>query len=241
MGTSNAIGGISLPPGDHEKLTRRAALTALGLAGFSGLAGCVGQNNLLWRHFGLLLHKPRAATLKRADVAKFAAASIAVRAGNRPEGLVLLDRIEGRDLYWLSSDRILLVTRGGRLTQTAGLRANLGHTVFPVPDPVDGAILSSSGERSTRLLDYEEFGIGLEADSEFRVEKKQPITILGAALPTLRVRERVRVRSLKWGFTNTYWAHEQTGAVWRSSQHFHPDYPALTITTLRPVRADANG
>ena len=217
-------------------LTRRAALLGLTAA---GLAGCVKSDNVLLQHARLLTGTFKVNKgLTREDVAKFQAASIAARFGGGLEVLILLQRIEGRNLYWLSTDRVMLVTRGGRLVQTAGFPNDLAHTSFLGPDPVDRGLLHANGQMSVRQLDYDEFGTALFATSKYRVVKKDPIRIIGATIPTVRVSERVRMRSLKWHFTNTYWVHEETGAVWQSRQRFHPDHPALTLTTMRPVRED---
>jgi len=215
--------------------TRRALV--LGLAA-AGLSSCIGQTLLMNRQLGfaagLFARKPR---LTREQVAKYAAASISVRmAGGSGEAMVLLNRIEGRDLFWLSIDRVLLVTRGGRLVQTAGLNVNLARTMLPVPDPVDGALLTSDRVYAQRTLDYDDFGLGLEARSRFYVQRKDPIVVLGSTLPTVRVIEEGHVKALKWYFTNTYWVHGETGAVWRSRQHFHPDSSAIVLTTLRPAQ-----
>jgi hypothetical protein len=198
----------------------------------------MGTDNVLLSHLRLLggtFAKPKG--LKREAVAKFAAASISVRVGGSAEALVLLNRIEGRNQFWFSSDEIMLVTRGGRLTQTSGFQTDLMHTEMTTPDPVDGALLRADHATSQRVLDYEDFGVGIQARSKYRVVRREPILIIGSTIPTVRVVEQVRVPTLKWWFTNTYWVHEQTGAVWKSRQHFHPERPVLTITTMRPVNA----
>ncbi|MFO1187821.1 MAG: YjbF family lipoprotein [Alphaproteobacteria bacterium] len=224
---------------DHPRawrLTRRAAL--LGLTA-TGLSACIKSDNVLLRHVQLLTGTFKVNKgLTREDVAKFQAASIAARFGGGQEVLILLQRVEGRNLYWLSTDRVMLVTRGGRLVQTAGFPNDLAHTSFIGPDPVDRGLLRAHGQMSVRQLDYDDFGLALFATSKYRVVKKDPIRIIGATIPTVRVTEKVRMRSLKWHYTNTYWVHEETGVVWQSRQRFHPDHPALTITTMRPVRED---
>ena len=213
-------------------MTRRLALMSL-----LALPACSTQDNLIFRHGSLALKaltaKPR--RLTREDVAKYNAASISVRIGNGAEGLILLNRIEHRDCFWLASSRVLIVTRGGRLIQTSGLRSNLMNTNMATPDPVDGALLTADRSKSIRSLDFEEYGFGIEATSRFELVKKEPVQILGTNLPMVRAREHVHVPDLKWHHSNTYWAHEETGAVWRSVQHYHPDQPAVTITTLRAV------
>lgn len=217
---------------------RRALVLGLGA---TGLSSCAGQSPLMNRQlqFAVSLFAP-APPLTREQVAKYASASISVHmSGSSGEAMVLLNRIEGRDLFWLTSDRILLVTRGGRLMQTAGLSVNLAHTVLTESDPVDGGLLSADRKRTQRDLDYDDYGMGLEARSRFYVQRKDPITVLGSTLPTVRVIEEAHVKALKWYFTNTYWVHGETGAVWRSRQHFHPDSSAIVLTTLRPVQMPA--
>lgn len=224
--------GVETP----HRISRRALM--LGLAGTLG--GCVASDGIVFRHAQLLWGATKGARpLSREDVARFQAASIAVRMGGSREVLVLLDRIAGRDYFWLSTDRVMLVTRGGRLVQTAGFPNDLLHTTLISPDPVDGRLLAMHGQMSLRTLDYEEYGTGLYATSKYRVLKKEPLSIIGSTIPTVRVRERVRMSSLKWRFTNYYWVHEQTGAVWRSRQYFHPAHPPLTMTVMRPAVAPA--
>jgi hypothetical protein len=225
---------LAIEPGPRQP-TRRALLLALAAA---GLSGCAHGDNIIWQHLKLLRRVGGSSGgLKREDVAKFPAASIAARLGGGREVLILLDRIEGRDYFWLSTDYVMLVTRGGRLMQTAGFANDLARTTLPAPDPVDGGLLGADRQNSLRLLDYEDFGTGVPATSKYRVVKKDPLTIIGSTIPTVRVIERVQIRPLKWYFTNTYWVHEETGQVWRSRQRFHPDHPALTITTMRPAHA----
>lgn len=238
MARRSATGEICLPSGENRipRLSRRAVLAGLA----ASLSACVPSESIVFRHAQLLWGGGKGGRpISRDDVARIPAASIAVRMGSSREVLVLLDRVDGRDHFWLSTDRVMLVTRGGRLIQTAGFPNDLQHTSFPSGDPVDGRLLAMNAQMSVRLLDYEEFGTGLPATSKYRVVKKEPLSIIGSTIPTVRVSERVRMRSLKWHFTNTYWVHEETGVIWRSRQHFHPDHPALTMTTMRPARPPA--
>lgn len=222
-------------------LSRRDALRLLaGLVPVAALAGCSTGGSLINEHARLAttgLFSRKSAGLTRDVVAQFPAASMGIKVGRKPEALILLSRVEDRDLVWRSGDNIVLVTRGGRLLKTAGLRSNLGGTHFITPDPVDGTLLSTVKTRMTRLIDLgPDYGTSLEARSTFTTQRSEKINILGAEIATVRVREKVRVPRLKWGHTNYYWADERTGFVWRSRQRFHINYPALTLTVLRPAR-----
>ena len=83
-----------------------------------------------------LTSRGRRPSLEKEQVAQIPYASMSVRVGRRGEQLIVLNRIEGRKLLWLSGDNIMLVTRDGRLVQTGGLRFNLIQTAFVGNDPL---------------------------------------------------------------------------------------------------------
>jgi len=222
---------------DSGNTRRRDVVLALGLSVLA-LGGCSDAMTAnRYRILTSALLRGRKTQLSRNDVAKYAAASIALRIGNSAPALILLREINDDEFIFASSDNYLIAMRGGRVMQTGGLRHNLSHTMLGSTDPADGGLLTADGAKCIRLLDYaEDYGIGIEARSEFELGHKETLKILGAAIPTMRVYEHVRVKSLSWRHRNIYWAHATTGSIWKTKQHTHPDLAPLTITTLRPVR-----
>jgi hypothetical protein len=63
---------------------------------------------------------------------------------------------------------------------------------------------------------------------------RENIEILGKAIPTIRIEEACRADALDWSFVNTYWAGAQSGMVWQSVQHIHPQLGPITTEILRP-------
>jgi len=214
----------------------RRAVLAGGLA--SGLLTSCADPGLFERNVQAIAkplfgHQTRGFT--RDQVAQFSAASISLEVGNSVPELLLLTSVNGADHIWGVRGQSIIQTRGGRLVATGGLRHDLARTENVSPDPAQGALLSSNGASCSRLLDFPgDYGFGCQANSKFHVEQRETLFILGAQLETMRIIERVRVTPIGWRHTNIFWADAQTGMVWRSRQHAHPDIEALTITTLRP-------
>jgi hypothetical protein len=225
-------------------LSRRALLrAAAGLAPLT-LFGCTGVPHAREDAAAMLhvLGRKRVREIPRSEVAKYAAASLQIQLGNGAAGLLLLRSVQGRDRLWQSSDNILIVTRGGRLMQTGGFKHDLEETTLLTHDPADGALLKSDGVKCIRTLAYAEEGEArstrIEAISRFEVVGPRTLEILGVTTPTMYVREHVYTREIVWRYRNEYWADLHSPTVWKSRQHIYPDYPPLTITTLRQVAAD---
>ena len=173
--------------------------------------------------------------LTRDQVAQFAAASVSVALGGGTPQLLLLTRVDGANHQWGLNGQMVLQTRGGRLTATGGFAHDLARTSELMPDPAQTGLLQAEDARCIRLLDYSDaYGTGCEAHSRFHVEGPETLEILGAHIATLRIAERVEVKTISWRHSNLFWVEQATGMVWRSQQHFHPDLAAMTITTMRP-------
>ena len=61
-------------------------------------------------------------------------ASLLLRIGKGPTGLVILESIDGERLTWVSADGVYLVTERGRIIATRGLPNNLVSTLNKVPN-----------------------------------------------------------------------------------------------------------
>lgn len=220
---------------NSEMRTRRRFVA--GACASALLAGCADpalfERNVRAFAKPIFGHSNRGFT--RDQVAQFAAASIELVVGGGVAQLLLLTSVSGPDHIWGIPDQTILQTRGGRLMATGGLAHDLSHTSNISTDPAEGNLLASDGAGCLRSLDFQDdYGVGCQAESKFSVENHETLTILGARLETVRIVEHVRVKTIGWRHTNTFWADASTGMVWRSRQHAHPDIGILTITTLRP-------
>lgn len=162
---------------------------------------------------------------------------MAAKIGRGPRGLMILGRIEGQELHWISSDRIVLVTRYGRVIRTAGLPANLKETRLIDLDPLEGL---REGRFETdpfrRLVDLappDHYQIMVTSNLELL--GKESIVIAELLFDTEVFRERCSARDFDWTFENRYWVDPDNGVIWKSIQHIHPDIPPVELELLKPA------
>lgn len=158
-------------------------------------------------------------------------ASIGVRLGDSNEIILVLATDDRGSQLWTSSQRIAIITQNGRVTRTAGLEHNLGGIQVQAANRTNAAAF-------TWLADFPDLSLyAVPITCRQMKVSDETITILGKEIQTRRVEERCASDSdsLDWSFKNTFWRDPQSGMAWKSTQHFHPNSPPLTIQTLRPV------
>ena len=161
-------------------------------------------------------------------------ATIAVKIGKGPRSLLVLWRIEGDALHWVSADGAVIVTRGGRVIRTAGLPTTIRDTLILGADPVvTGLQLELEKTTFTRQVDFPSTGT-VVMSSNFKVVGPKPINIVEIDLETILVEEEVVAGHLNWKFTNRYWVDPVDGFVWRSRQTIARDFPPVVIEVLKP-------
>ena len=175
--------------------------------------------------------------IERAAIAKLPYATMRAKIGRGQRSLIVLGRREGSDLHWFSADRVVLVTRQGRLVKTAGLPRNLRGTQLAAEDPVAGRLHELRQTlRASRTVDFDDdSGFGMPIDSWFDSLGPRTITILDIEFDTVLVRERNTSRTRRWNFDNFYWVDPVDGFVWKSVQHIVRDYPSIEIEVLKPA------
>jgi hypothetical protein len=160
----------------------------------------------------------------------------AYQKGSNQVALLILGKVEGEDLHWISSDRGVLVTRHGRLIRTVGFSENLMKTDFIGHDFFDGRNPASTVNilTGTRIIDLSpgnRYGIKIEARIKIGLNEK--IQIGNRIYDTIRVSEDCFASSLQWRYTNTYW-QDSNGRIWRSLQYFAPEAQPLIIEITKP-------
>lgn len=175
--------------------------------------------------------------IERAAIAKLPYATMTAKFGRGARGLMVLGRYDGRDRHWISGDRVVIVTRGGRVVKTAGLPENLKQTLAERPDPVDKTLHRLGGaERFVRRIDLDvgrRYGIPVE--STFEPIGSRKIAIVEIDFDTLLVRERNVAKTINWRFENLYWVDAVDGFVWKSRQHIARSFPPVDLEILKPA------
>lgn len=222
-------------PPDFSLSRRLVLLTALGF----GLSACSETIDTVVSDLDFSSEDDEGVPISRAKVDSIPYASIAAKIGNADKSLIVLGRVNQSELHWITADRISLVTRQGRLVQTAGLPSNLRRTELLGPDPLaalGGGRLPAASARLQRLVDLEppqRYGIMIRS----AYEDLGPAAVVIAELEfdTRHVREINETREFDWRFENEYWVDPEHGIVWKSRQHIHPDLPPVEIDLLKPA------
>ena len=226
----------------HPRWTRRAVLGG-GLSSCLGLAACGASPTLDLLGSALTglgdIGKVPSYGFSTAQIDALPYASLGLRIGHAAPAVMILASIDGEDLHWASADRVVFVTRRGRLIKTVGLPRDLVDTQWTVQDPLAGLPLTPITTREPRVYRFvdlrpaDDFGVPVQ--SGFEVIGEETITILGRSHETLRIRERVDVRKWRWSTENLFWADKITGRVWRSRQQFCPDVAPMVMELLKPA------
>lgn len=220
-------------------LTRRRFFVGSASLIAAGLAGC--SNSPVGRTVATYWDQRGGGDrFTRAQVEQLPYAALAAGVGDGARAMLVLVRAEGEDLHWVTADKVILVTRRGRLIKTVGLAAvNLANTTLLDPDPLGGQPdLWKTPHRLRRTVDLgspREFGITLVA--EWQPGEIEEIATFHGARQALRVKERCHAPHAGWALDNTFWLDPATGAVLSSIQHIAPDAPPMRLELLKPYRA----
>jgi hypothetical protein len=102
-------------------------------------------------------------------------------------------------------------------------------------DPPANAGTASPVAPHQYSFDFPERGVfGATAECTQHDSGAASVDILGASVRTRHIVEHCTVPAMRWRFDNEYWVDSQTGFVWRSSQHIHPDSPPVVLEVFRP-------
>ncbi len=169
--------------------------------------------------------------LPREQIAAIPYATMGLAIGANPQALLVLGAATDQGLEWYAGERILIVTRDGRVLRTVGLRYDLG-LLRTGSDTAD-----NGGVEHQFFVDFADRGaFGIPMRCRVTYAGNEDIEILGGLIPTRRRIERCRAEVLDWDFENVFWEDPATGYVWRSSQHIHPQSPPIMLEVLRPAQ-----
>lgn len=212
------------------------AFRAAALLVLCGLAACA-DNPLVD-----IYHTVRnvSGTNNHVDVEKYRTlpyASMAVRPGGGSFSVLVLERAEQDDLYWQAPDRAVLVTRRGRLVETAGLTTDLSRTFSSDPDPLAEGHPDSKTWR--REIDADRSGFfGLAVEGKFVDLGEENIDLFGATRRLRHWREDCEAKATGWRFSNDFWIDSADGRVWKSVQYYLPTAAPMELILIKPARTD---
>lgn len=215
---------------------RRLALAAPLLV----LAGCNSDGHSTYQEYFQIVGAAwkssfGSGAVTRQQAAAIPFASMGVRVNGGHENLIVLATQTGDEMLWTSKARIVVVTVNGRIKRTVGLPQDLSITPKGAREWASPAAALLGPFTSQRVVDFpesNEFGVILSCRAAARAN--QSITILGQRMNLARVDETCRATGRDWSFTDSYWVDRESGFIWRSVQHLHPDGEIVQVTILRP-------
>jgi hypothetical protein len=193
------------------------------------LAGCGTMGGELFRAIGETVMPDGTPPVTREQAEALPYASALVRLGARRPAFAVLHSAQGGRLIWLSSDRVAVVTEGGRVVALAGIEGALTDTRFRGGAPPKPLGLG----QHLRLIDVAPVVWGLPVTCTGAALGLETITVLGEARATERVAESCAAED-GTRFTDRFWVGPEDGQIWRAQQWIGPGRPALTFDLVRP-------
>lgn len=167
------------------------------------------------------------------DAAAIPFATIGVRLGGGPEGILVLATNNPQQQLWTSASHIVLQTEYGRVMRTAGLehnRTDIRLVKGPSgPPPLQGSVETQWEEDFGDLHVY-----SVPVTCRSVVIGPEGVPNFTSRIPTIHVDEQCRSDTIDWTFTNSYWISPKDGFTWRSIQYISPKLDPLEIALLRP-------
>ena len=218
----------------YSGVTRRRLL--LGSASVL-LAGCdsTPSLSLVKDSFSVAFPDSSAYPRSREQVDAQPYAQLGVRIGGGARGIMVLSEKRADELYWISANRVLLVTRKGRIVRTVGLPTDVLGTRIETRDLLDyydPEHPQIDGLETALSIDVGN-AYGAKILSRYHVEGSETITVLGESYDTLRVREQLSCDSWSWRATSMHWLSKRSAMMWRSRQSLAKGLPPIEFETLK--------
>lgn len=206
---------------------------ACGLAGLL-LAGCSPIAATSYDTLKLAISGPESVVTTEL-INTLARPALIARMGNSEALLVRASRYRLTS-EWHGAEQGL-VTRNGRLIQTAGVPENADILAPLLPDdPFLGDLREADGVEVTRLIDLpDRYLTGLPQQANYRVGPLESLEIMGVDRQLQRIEETIRMPALSLKATNYYWLDPASGQVVASKQHLVPELPPLFLTEVAPA------
>lgn len=192
-------------------------------------ANVAGNFNQTFKAFSALIYGYEDYPINQALVDEIPYASLRMKIGKGPAGLLILESIDLDTYTWVSADNIYITTRGGRIIRAEGLNNNLIDFI--------------SSEPSFKELMNEDYLlnqfrlISLDNPSVFNMKLKvsykrvgfEEVIILDKKRELILIEETIENSYIKWEYNNKYWVDKNTGYVWQSIQEIAPNVPPILI------------
>lgn len=231
------------------RIFQRFTLLTLTILLSAGITGCSQKFNDVNDTLSLALFGDNDTELASDDVQRLPYASLYAQVDDGPQAFMVLALAEPApsltpenpstrtQLKWVSSDKGMLVTEGGRLVKSLNLpQGNLIETYSNQPDPLTlGLHRASTPMHWQRTIDWQPgYHFGYQLTSRFARQDNAVIMINERPITTWHFIESVTIKALDTSYQNQYWIDGKTGTVLKSQQKLAPGLPFIDMTLLKP-------
>jgi len=158
-------------------------------------------------------------------------ASLSLKIGKGPKGLLILESKRKNEEVWVSADEVYLVTKNGRIISTQGLINNLTSLILP-------SELTNLSQFDKDIVYKYYYSYDFPTLNNLEVEVVledmgiKEVTILGEKKELTLIEEHIKNTYLGWSVQNSYWIDED-GFVWKSIQNVSPKLPPISFEVTK--------
>jgi len=173
--------------------------------------------------------------LSRELIDQISFASSVLKIGKGAPGLIILESIQNKEEVWVSSDKVYLVLRKGKIVKTSGLDNNL---IDLKTSKIDFSDLIGK-EDKLNLTFYYSFENpdlnNLKVNAEISYAGLEEVFIFEKKYSLHQITERISNSYIGWEAENKYWI-DGKGYVWKSKQYISPKLPEFSLeVTKKPA------
>lgn len=154
-------------------------------------------------------------------------ASMIVKIGKGPEGLMILESKKNENELWISADKVFIGLTNGRITSTKGLDNNLSDLIISKTISTLGTIEENKVYKHYYSYDRPQLYL-LEVEATYKLRGYRNVSLFDRELPLNLIEEQLHNKYLGWKATNRYW-HDSDGFIWKSEQMISPKLPVIQI------------
>ena len=163
-------------------------------------------------------------------------ASMSIKIGNGPKGLLVLESLSGEEEIWVSADRVYIVIKKGRIVKTFGLLNNLTDFQSSANSFEDFMKKNIKSDQFYSYYSYDKPRLSdLRTHVQMRNLGSEKIQLLRGEKDLFCIQEIIKNTYLGWEVVNKYWVDEE-GYVWKSIQNISPKLPEISFEiTKKPA------
>jgi hypothetical protein len=156
-------------------------------------------------------------------------------------GTLVLYKVDGTRMHWISGDRKIIVTDNGKIIETAGIESNIQTTSYSDNHPIFTRQYDNLNGTFYTMNDFKDEGhFGVKITSTYERSEPFAYDILGTPYTVFRLTEHNHRTDIDWEYSNSYLVDTHTNRIIASEQQFTPATLPLDIRVLIPYAYPQN-